>query len=171
MLLKQSCRPVGLKCVLILSACCAAIGCGSPAASRVMPGTRSTFDSDRQFDDKPLSDSELTATRPKPPVQHSEAPSQIKETVPPPPAAILGYRVQVHSLRDRKAAETAATQLRKRLSPLGDVQVYLVLEAPYYKVRTGDFRSRSEASRVLAFLKKQLTYRDAWIVETIINPN
>jgi hypothetical protein len=48
------------------------------------------------------------------------------------------------------------------------LQVYVEEEAPYYKVRIGDYLSRTKAEADLVILKTRKGYPDAWIAKTMI---
>ena len=78
---------------------------------------------------------------------------------------IIGYRVQIHSFRGRTAAIEAQQQVRERVKEL-PIEVHLEEEASYYKVRVGDFTSRSDADRLARILKTQKGYPDVWVVKT-----
>jgi hypothetical protein len=73
---------------------------------------------------------------------------------------IQGFRIQVFSSANvDEAALIKGTVLGKFASD----SVYLVYDAPVYKIRVGDFTSRYEANqRLPEFVEKG--YRDAWIV-------
>ena len=73
---------------------------------------------------------------------------------------VSGFRIQVSFTENIELAN----QVKNELSPLlPDQQVYVVYEAPYYKVRIGDFLSRPEANLTLRTLTER-GYKDAWIV-------
>ena len=163
-------RQVNITSLAVLAACCAGFACGGPAATTSSGGsTRSTFEADRPFDDAPLTEAELSGNR-RPQDRRTE--SAVPETppAPTPPRAVRGYRVQIHSFRDRNTAETAISQLRRRFNNMGNVRIYIDHEPPYYKVRVGDFRSKADADRILKQLQSRKEYRDAWIVETMVKP-
>ncbi len=73
---------------------------------------------------------------------------------------VQGFRIQIFSssnIDDANSAKKGA-----ELKFLGD-SVYIVFDAPVYKVRVGDFVNRYDASqRLPEFVDKG--YRDAWIV-------
>ena len=86
---------------------------------------------------------------------------------------VRGYRVQVLSTKDQSAAERAAAEAEQWWSKQassapsdlfsGDgMPVHTVYRQPYYRVRVGNFTSRSEAERALQFLSPR--YGDAFIV-------
>ncbi len=71
-----------------------------------------------------------------------------------------GYRVQILVTNNI----TEANQLKGDVSLAfpNDI-VYVVYEAPYYKVRLGDFKFRAEAARALKALSEK-GYSQAWII-------
>lgn len=87
---------------------------------------------------------------------------------------VQGFRIQVYSSLDKSAAfnqeEDAKSWLRDQ-EQLGDLPpslsdgsppVYTVYIQPYYRVRIGNFTTRSEADRARNFLSQR--YSDAFIV-------
>ena len=71
-----------------------------------------------------------------------------------------GFRVQVSFSEDIEQAN----KFKSELSPLlPNEWVYVVYEAPYYKVRVGDFLTRPEANPTMKSLI-EIGYKDAWIV-------
>ena len=155
--------------VICMSGVC--LACGPPPAAKSPSGmTRSSFEADRAYDDPPLTEAELTGTggtpsdrRPPPgePTTLSEA---------PPRKAMRGYRVQVHSFRDRKTADIARRQLQQQLEDLSGVRVHIEEEPPSYKIRVGDCRTKAEAEKLMQTLRTGKGYKDAWIVETLVYP-
>jgi hypothetical protein len=77
----------------------------------------------------------------------------------------LGYRVQIHSIRGRVAAIEAQKQVKERVNEL-PIDVHIEEEFSYYKIRVGDFISKSDADRLARILKNQKGYPDAWVVKT-----
>ena len=78
---------------------------------------------------------------------------------------IEGFRVQVFATQDRNKAD----QLQRELVLKFDEKVYIIFEAPNYKLRVGDFLDRENAER----LRKRLVSSDfpsSWIVRTRIQP-
>jgi hypothetical protein len=74
--------------------------------------------------------------------------------------AVQGYRIQIFS-----SSSVDETILIKNLAleKFGGDSIYVVYDAPVYKVRVGDFLNRYEANqRLPEFVEKG--YRDAWIV-------
>ncbi len=74
---------------------------------------------------------------------------------------IEGYRVQVLATRERFKAE----KLQSDLEELFEYKIYVIFEAPNYKVRIGDFIDRQKAEK----FRKKLSgngYSSAWIIRT-----
>lgn len=74
-----------------------------------------------------------------------------------------GYRVQVFSSQSL----TQAQEAEKRVKAITQRKVYLHYDPPQYKVRVGDFLTRSLA---IAFCDsiKRLGFQDAWVVRSLI---
>lgn len=90
----------------------------------------------------------------------------VESTVPTPvegaPVPMrMGFRVQLIAAADRVEAETFAREARARLG----VAVHVDFEAPYYKVRAGDFLDRADA---LAMRDRARAngYEGAWVTAT-----
>lgn len=64
----------------------------------------------------------------------------------------MGFRVQIYSGADR--SEAYAEQARFKSLYRG-IDTYLSYEEPNYRVKVGDFRSRSEAQNLMQGLRKQ----------------
>ncbi len=73
---------------------------------------------------------------------------------------VPGFRVQLSSTQDLLQA-VSTESLADSLLPNYDV--YIVYDAPYYKVRIGDFRSRYEADRAVTYVAGH-GFPDAWPV-------
>ena len=76
------------------------------------------------------------------------------------PETTSGYRVQVLFTQDIDQA----TQLRDTLDILLPLEwIYIVYDAPYYKIRIGNYDDRTSAMQVV---KQLLSYgfKDAWVV-------
>ena len=77
-----------------------------------------------------------------------------------------GYRVQVYFGSGSDAKNTAHKIRNSLNTAFTDYDSYLVYEAPYFKVRVGDFRNRNEAYK--AFKLIQASYPGAFIVDDLI---
>lgn len=88
-----------------------------------------------------------------------ELPEELKKA--PSDTTEEGFRVQVLSTLDHESA----ADLREKLSPQFDDEVYVIFDPPNYKVRVGNYRSRFDAENSQHRLKK-LGYRTAWIISS-----
>ena len=74
---------------------------------------------------------------------------------------VEGYRIQVISTQNLEEANRLFTQL----SPMFEGDVYIIFDSPNYKVRVGNFLSRSTAEEVRKSIAT-LGYKAAWIIRT-----
>ncbi len=82
-----------------------------------------------------------------------------------------GYRVQIISTRNVAEADSLQDDFRawanERFEDF-EPQVYILFRQPYYRVRTGDFRERSQAIEFSRLVKNR--YPEAWVVHDRIEP-
>ena len=78
---------------------------------------------------------------------------------------IEGFRVQLLATKELGTAE----QLQKQLLDNLNQNIYIVFEAPNYKVRVGDFIDRKKAETLRQKMIKE-GYSSAWIIRTRIKP-
>jgi hypothetical protein len=79
-----------------------------------------------------------------------------------------GFRVQLTS-ESGQGSQARANDVKARfMSGYKDVDSYLVWEAPNFKIRVGDFRTKFEAS--MFWKKIQAEFPNSYIVEDKINP-
>jgi len=78
---------------------------------------------------------------------------------------VEGFRVQLFATRDRFNAEKFQIDLGK----IYDKKIYVIFEAPNYKVRIGNFIDRNRAEKVRSEFSKK-GYPSAWIIRTKIEP-
>jgi len=64
---------------------------------------------------------------------------------------VPGFRIQVINTRDRNQAYDAKAKVYEQFP---DWKPYLLYQAPYYKLRVGDFRTQEEADAALQQLAK-----------------
>ncbi len=76
------------------------------------------------------------------------------------PEAIQGYRVQLFSSTDFEEANAKKAEAQ---SLFPEEKFYVVYDAPVYKIRGGNFRTRFEADKLSKRLGER-GYRNAWIV-------
>ncbi len=81
-----------------------------------------------------------------------------------------GYRIQLFFESGRMARENAYEAKAKFLSSYQGIAAYVDYQAPFFKVRVGDFRTKREAQILYKKLKRQ--FPDAYItpIETIYLP-
>jgi hypothetical protein len=108
------------------------------------------------FDEEPFVRYQMHGTDGKAPttLRSSEDSSLIKEEI------VQGFRIQLFS----SSNIDEATAIKNDASPkfISD-SIYVVFDAPVYKVRVGDFINRYEANQRLPEFVAQ-GYRDAWVV-------
>ncbi|MBM3264112.1 MAG: SPOR domain-containing protein [candidate division Zixibacteria bacterium] len=165
-------------------------GCGGEAR-KPDPTLRPASPSDTRStqDDPPLAERELTgmtrnraiASSPASTVEtpvETPRPESLPPAVETPPAmperniaqvsrSRPGFRIQLYSFQDRTTAERARQDARRKLEDMR-MEVYVEEEAPYYKVRAGDYADRAAAETALSLLKSRKGFSDAWIVKTLI---
>ena len=76
-----------------------------------------------------------------------------------------GYRVQVISTDDIDEANLIRSELYEKTLRK---EVYIIFEPPFYKVKVGDFTSKSEAEN-LRFKLNQLGYTESKVVQETVN--
>lgn len=82
-----------------------------------------------------------------------------------------GFRIQILSTRDVALADSVRDDFRLWSSQLiieEGVEAYIFFRQPFYRVRVGDFRSRSKAIEFSQLVK--LRYPEAWVVHDRIEP-
>src|SRR5664280_769334 len=79
-----------------------------------------------------------------------------------------GYRIQIYNSSNRNAREESGKARAEFISKFPDIISYLLFAEPgYYKIRVGDFRTKTEATKF--FLQISKVFPDAYIVPDIIN--
>lgn len=76
-----------------------------------------------------------------------------------------GYRVQVLSTDDIDEANRIRAEVYEKTTRK---EVYVIFEPPFYKVKVGDFTSKSEADN-LRFKLNQLGYTESKVVQETVN--
>jgi len=79
---------------------------------------------------------------------------------------IEGYRVQIYFGSGHTARENASNIRNAFVSRHKEVAAHVVFEDPNFKVRVGDYRTRSEALKLLVEIEGE--YKGAYIVTDII---
>ena len=78
---------------------------------------------------------------------------------------IEGFRVQILATKQLSKAE----KLQKDLSSILNQKIYIVFEAPNYKVRVGNFIDRNKAENFRQNIIEK-GYSSSWIIRTRIEP-
>jgi hypothetical protein len=79
-----------------------------------------------------------------------------------------GFRIQIYSSSNRNAREESDKVIADFINKFPDIKPHKLFENPgYFKVRVGDFRSKTEATKL--FLEISRVYPDAYIVPDFIN--
>lgn len=74
-----------------------------------------------------------------------------------------GFRIQIYNSSTRNAREESAKVRAEFMSKFPDINSYALFENPgYFKIRVGDFRSKTEATRLFLLISKE--FPDAYIV-------
>ncbi len=138
-------------------------GCASNKESSTPP-TKTLREHEKTFDPskyrvKPAP--EPQETTPPPDIQPVELPEVWVERS----EKVMGFRVQLHSTTDMNEARATLAELKSRLDSLSmeEGRMDLVFDAPYYKVRYGDFLSKSDADTMRDQLHG-LGFSNAWVV-------
>lgn len=76
-----------------------------------------------------------------------------------------GYRVQVLSTDDIDQANLIRAEIYEKTTRM---EVYIIFEPPFYKVKAGDFSSKNEAED-LRFKMNQLGYTESKVVQETVN--
>jgi hypothetical protein len=76
-----------------------------------------------------------------------------------------GFRVQVLSTDDIDEANRVRAEVYEKTTRK---EVYVIFEPPFYKVKVGDFTSKSEADN-LRFNLNQLGYTESKVVQEMVN--
>jgi hypothetical protein len=78
-----------------------------------------------------------------------------------------GWRVQIFLGSGRQARDKANGVKAAFMKDFPDVDVYISYDAPYFRVRAGDFRTRQEAFKLKKTVESK--YSTIWVVEDKIN--
>ena len=79
-----------------------------------------------------------------------------------------GFRIQIYSSSNRNAREESNKARAEFISKFPDIVSYqLYAEPGYFKIRAGDFRTKTEATKLFLLISKE--FPDAYLVPDIIN--
>jgi cell division protein FtsN len=120
---------------------------------------KNDFDPDKLNDPEPRWPMIISPLIPKMEKEKSENRTDTTQII------VEGFRVQVLATRTRDNAD----QLRQTLAEGYAEEIYIVFEAPNYKVRMGNFFDRKQAEKFRQTLVKK-GYPSAWIIRTRIDP-
>jgi hypothetical protein len=79
-----------------------------------------------------------------------------------------GYRVQVYSGNDQRKSREHAENMQEQLHKMyPEIQTYITLKAPFWKLHVGNYRSFEEASQMLRTLRQDFPQikNEIYIVE------
>ncbi len=79
----------------------------------------------------------------------------------------FGYRLQIMSLTGANSRDDVNMEKAKILMKYDNVEVYIVYNSPYFKLRIGDFRTELEAVHYLQAITKD--YPQAFVVKDKVN--
>ncbi len=90
---------------------------------------------------------------------------------------IQGFRIQVMSVSNKDTADKISQQLLERWENAKkgsmsyyyreNIAIYIEFYEPFWKIRVGNFKNKSEAEEHLKDVKR-LGYSDAWVVSSMI---
>jgi len=79
-----------------------------------------------------------------------------------------GFRIQIYASNNRNAREESNKARAEFMGKFPDIVSYpLYAEPGYFKVRVGDFRTKTEATKLFQIISKD--FPDAYIVPDVIN--
>ena len=147
---------------LMLTFSCAAsrMGTESPVGQGQRSGSRYVED----FDPLTLRDDDIEVPSPQGVVETQNEPENAPLRTPTDEDRMSGetapgFRVQLLATRD----EAQANEVKKSAIFTFEERVYLIFEAPYFRLRIGDCRTRNEAEELRDYAVDK-GFRDAWIV-------
>ena len=118
-----------------------------------------------KFDPNKLRDPELKWPKIINPINSKNLSNQDSTSLDSASIIVEGFRIQLFATRDRFNAEKFQIDLGK----IYDKKIYVIFEAPNYKVRIGNFIDRNRAEKVRSEFSKK-GYPSAWIIRTKIEP-
>ena len=118
-----------------------------------------------KFDPNKLRDPELKWPKIINPINSKNLSNQDSTSLDSASIIVEGFRIQLFATRDRFNAEKFQIDFGK----IYDKKIYVIFEAPNYKVRIGNFIDRNRAEKVRSEFSKK-GYPSAWIIRTKIEP-
>jgi hypothetical protein len=154
------------------------IGCGASTGSRyeTKDETKSSTDTEKKkeiVEDFDITQYETEIDIEAPPISTGKVPSDVWYEYSTSSTDSLrniigttdGYRVQVLSTDDIDEANLVRSEIYEKTARK---EVYIIFEPPFYKVKVGDFTSKSEAEN-LRFELNQLGYTESKVVQETVN--
>jgi hypothetical protein len=154
------------------------IGCSASTGSRYETKNESKTEAPDEVTKEVTEDFDITSYRTEidieaPPIATDELPPDVwygyEDSLVDIPKQIVGttdgYRVQVLSTDDIDEANRIRAEIYERTARK---EVYIVFEPPFYKVKVGDFTSKTEADN-LRFKLNQLGYTESKVVQETVN--
>jgi len=139
----------------------ALVGCSSAKESASPPPRDPSREFEKEFDPRKYDPKDKT----EPPAEGNR--NGVPEGREPAAATtaerlerLSGFRIQIYSTNDLDDAVRAKTSSQ---ASLDSMKVYMVYDAPYYKIRVGDFLAKSDADRAKDSLKER-GFSEAWVV-------
>jgi hypothetical protein len=79
-----------------------------------------------------------------------------------------GFRIQIYSSSNRNAREESNKARLEFMSKFPEIVSYALYAEPgYFKIRAGDFRTKTEATKIFQIVSRE--FPDAYLVPDIIN--
>jgi len=79
-----------------------------------------------------------------------------------------GFRIQIYASSNRNAREESNKAMADFINKFPDIVSYPVYQHPgYFKIRVGDFRTKTEATKLFLIISKE--FPDSYIVPDIIH--
>ncbi len=159
--------------VAVVSAALALAGCAGtrPSSQPQSKAAPAATAPDESFDPLTLQDDDLQFPA-EPAVQPARQPEQASPSTTesaPENVQIDGFRVQLFATKDYENALVVRKEAEFVFIDYGH-NVYVEFDAPYYKVRVGDCKTREEAEALRELARKN-GYPSAWIVKTKVWSN
>lgn len=79
---------------------------------------------------------------------------------------VQGFRIQLFQTRDREEADSLVAHYQRELG----MNIYRPYEAPFFKLKVGDFVNEEDARELLAEIIRKEGLEDAWIVRDRVLP-
>ena len=147
-------------CMLLIAAL--TVGCASSSDVAPRPESKPLKEHEKTFD--PGAYREPPA-QPSKSQKTSEPIAEEKEIWVERKERVMGYRIQLYSTTSVDEAQMKLPVMRRRLDSLSvsPGRLDMSFDAPYYKIRLGDFLSRPPADSLSTVLKEH-GMTDAWVV-------